>query len=641
MKRQFVLLALAVAALAGILRAQEDAPGWGVARISLLHGDVSVRRGDSGDWVAAAVNAPLVVEDRVFAGPGSRAEIQLDWANMMRLSAGAEVRMAQLETGRYQLQVAQGTVTYRILRDSRASIEISTPSASVRPVGKGTYRITVNNDGSAEITVRSGEAEIFTPSGSQPLHAGQMMEVRGDPSDPEFQIDGAPRADDWDRWNEHRDHDLERARSYRYVDPSVYGAEDLDGQGDWTLVQPYGWVWAPNVAAGWAPYRYGRWTWLDWYGWTWISYDPWGWAPYHYGRWFWSANRWCWWPGGIGVRTWWRPALVGFVGWGGGSGMVGFGRIGWFPLAPYEPFHPWYGHGWNRGGGSVTIVNDTNITNVYRNARLSNAVTVVNGSDFSHGRVGSSIRVGAGDLQHASLVQGPVPVTPQRESLRLADRNPRPGIVPQGTENTRFYAARRPARIERTPFEQQQRGVQQVLHPVTRTGQVVEVSGAPSGWRRVGSAAPAVERGSQPVPRSAVPEPRTESPGNAGGWTRFGQPEYRNPAAPPARGFAAEPPSRESSGWTSFGRPERATPTRYQQPAPRNEAPRYAPAPARMETAPRGGGYRAPAPPRSAPSPSYGGGGGGHSSGSSGGGGGRSGGGGGGGHSGGGGGRGR
>jgi hypothetical protein len=38
--------------------AAEDA-SRGVARVSLLNGDVSVRRGDSGEIVAAGLNAPL------------------------------------------------------------------------------------------------------------------------------------------------------------------------------------------------------------------------------------------------------------------------------------------------------------------------------------------------------------------------------------------------------------------------------------------------------------------------------------------------------------------------------------------------------------------------------------------------------
>jgi len=76
MKRTTWKLLAAVLAMAGLAWAQGDEDlGRGVARLSLLNGDVSVRRGDSGDWVAAAVNAPLVVEDSVITGVNSRAEI--------------------------------------------------------------------------------------------------------------------------------------------------------------------------------------------------------------------------------------------------------------------------------------------------------------------------------------------------------------------------------------------------------------------------------------------------------------------------------------------------------------------------------------------------------------------------------------
>src|SRR5260370_30965670 len=48
----------------------------GVARISLINGDVSVRRGDSGDWVAGVINAPLLTDDRIGTGANSRGEVQ-------------------------------------------------------------------------------------------------------------------------------------------------------------------------------------------------------------------------------------------------------------------------------------------------------------------------------------------------------------------------------------------------------------------------------------------------------------------------------------------------------------------------------------------------------------------------------------
>src|SRR5579862_8116723 len=95
-------------------------PGRAVARISVLNGDVSVRRGDSGDVVAAALNAPLMADDRVLTASSGRAEVQLDSSNLLRIGPGSEVRFAALDLKTSQLQVAAGTVTFRVLRPSQA-----------------------------------------------------------------------------------------------------------------------------------------------------------------------------------------------------------------------------------------------------------------------------------------------------------------------------------------------------------------------------------------------------------------------------------------------------------------------------------------------------------------------------------------
>src|SRR6185369_3782218 len=247
----------------------------GVARISVMVGDVSVRRGDNGDIMAGIVNAPLVVGDRVLTGPNSRAEVQFDSANMIRIASDTEIRLAELADRHYQIQLARGVATFRVLRPSEADVEVSTPQASIRPKNMGIYRLAVRDDGQSEVTVRSGEVEIFTPRGVEMLHAGKTMQVRGTASDPEFQVAGGLPEDEWDRWNLGRDQGMQRAASPRYVSRDVYGAEDLDQYGQWVPDPGYGTVWAPRVAAGWAPYREGRWVWMDFYGWTWVSYDPW------------------------------------------------------------------------------------------------------------------------------------------------------------------------------------------------------------------------------------------------------------------------------------------------------------------------------------------------------------------------------
>ena len=430
-----VISAVLLAVLAMPVGAQADAdgPDPGVARLSVINGDVTVRRGDTGEAIAGELNAPLVASDHVITGPGSRAEVQFDYANMLRLAAASEVRLGELEDRNYLIQIAAGTTTFRVLRDSSALVEISTPNVSIRPSEKGTYRVTVRPDGSTEVTVRDGRADIFSQRGSEILRDGQTLVARGTASDPEYMISSAIPRDDWDRWNQNRDTDLERSRSYQYVSRDIYGADDLDGHGRWVYDAPYGYVWVPNVSVGWAPYRVGRWTYMDYYGWTWLSGDPWGWAPYHYGNWYSSSFGWAWYPGVVGPRYYWRPALVGFFGWGSGSIGIGFGNtwgfghVGWVPLAPYEVFRPWYGRGF-RNNTNIVVVNNTNITNIYRNSRNFNGrtgVTGVRSENFGRGRVENNIvQVNSRELNRAGDVRGRLPFEATAQSRRFSDREP-------------------------------------------------------------------------------------------------------------------------------------------------------------------------------------------------------------------------
>ncbi|HEY4359899.1 MAG TPA: DUF6600 domain-containing protein [Bryobacteraceae bacterium] len=424
-----------------------DSPDHGVARLSIVQGNVSVRHGDAGDLTAAAVNAPLVETDRVATGDQGRAEIQFDWANMIRLAPGSEVRLSQLQYKQYQVQIAAGTTMFRVLRQTDAQVEVSTPTVSLRPLQPGSYRVTVHPDGVTEITVRDGDAEIFGPKGSEALHRGQTMMARGTPDDPEFQITSPVANDEFDRWNADRDRLLQtqQTSSYRYVPPDVSGAESLDGYGQWQDDPQYGNVWVPNEGGDWAPYQDGRWSYIDYYGWSWVSGDPWGWAPYHYGNWYHSRWGWAWYPGAIGPRYYWHPAMVGFFGWGGGGFGVGFGfgNVGWVPLAPFERFHPWYGRGF-AGGGRVNIVNNVNVNSVFRNARERNGVTGMRAGDFGHGAVNGATRVRAseGELARAGAVRGAMPFTASAQSRQFTSAAANTRGVPQTGTNTRFYSNR-------------------------------------------------------------------------------------------------------------------------------------------------------------------------------------------------------
>ena len=530
----------------------------GVARISVANGEVSVRRGDSGDWVAAAVNAPLVTNDQISTGPNSRAEVEFDSGNALRIGGDAVVAISQLEYNRYQMAVERGTVTFRVLRTSGADIEVDTPNVSVRPSKVGAYRIAVN-DTESDITARASDVEVFTPRGSQWISAGQMMEARGTASDPEFQIVRALPNDEWDRWNDSRDRPLTASKSAQYVPPGVYGTEDLDANGNWVNVPQYGEVWQPTVGPDWAPYQSGRWVWVDWYGWTWVSYDPWGWAPYHYGRWFNQPGYgWLWYPGVIGVRHYWSPALVGFFGFGGVGVGVGFGNVGWVPLAPYEVLHPWWGRAYyGRPGYFGGVAANVNVVSIYRNAGVRNGFTAVSGEDFRAGRFQNFVRPSGEQLRQASSVSGPIPVAPDRANLRFSDR-PVTNTV-RATPSSHVFSYRQPNPVQRMSFDQQRSAF---------------AGGSPAR---------------QSVAPSAVTTPTVH--GEAGGWQRFGTPRVSQPTAPAEQPRVQTTTPTASGGWSRFGDPGAARP-QPAQPQPRAEYRTYATPPSRRNSFNSGGGSR-------------------------------------------------
>lgn len=454
----------------GPMGPQNNQPGYapdrGVARISYMSGNVSVRRGDSGDLVAGVLNAPLTVGDRVVTADGARAEVQLDFANIVRLGPATEVRLSQLAQRQYQIQIATGTTTFRVLRDTDAQIEISTPTVAIHPLRRGVYRVTVHPDGSSDIAVRAnGDAEIVSPAGNEPLHSGQMMMTRGSANDPEFQVVAPEPEDDFDRWSASRDRQLESARSPQYVNRGMYGTEDMDQYGQWQNDGQYGNVWVPAEGPGWAPYQCGRWVWLDYYGWTWMGCEPWAWAPYHYGRWYYGTFGWSWWPGPVIAPAFWSPALVGFFGFGApGFGIgfgFGFGSLGWVALAPYERFNPWYGPGFYGRFGGVNVVGGANITALYRNARVTNGVTAMRASDFGRMGVTSTnlVRPTSAELAHAGAVRGQLPVGPSRESTQFSSRAASTAGMPRTSDSMHF--AGRTAPVNRVSFAEQQRSFSQ------------------------------------------------------------------------------------------------------------------------------------------------------------------------------------
>jgi hypothetical protein len=454
---------------------QAGQPAPGVARLSFVHGDVSQQRGDNAQWVAATLNTPIEPGDRVSTGgQDARAELQLDYANVLRMSNNVTANVTTLTRNRIQIQVGQGLTTYSVLRGSEADSEIDTPNAAIHPLGEGEYRILVNSNAETEVIIRSGSAEISTPQGSTRVEKGQMITVAGTTDNAQYKTDPAPAKDEWDSWNNDRDKRVESAQSWQHTDRYYTGSEDLDRNGTWSEIPDYGPVWAPaNVDPGWAPYRAGRWVYEPYYGWTWVSYEPWGWAPYHYGRWMVYGGSWVWWPGPVaaypGYYPIWSPAYVSFFGFGGGGwglgfgfgfGFGGFGRVGWLPVGPGDWYHPWYG-GWGArynavGVGAFGALHEgfsplgagrfSTFDRAAGDARVRGGFSSMAGNEFGRGAVSMHQEaISEASFRQASAMAGRMPVSPSRESFSPSNREPSASTIRNGSAagSQRFFSSSR------------------------------------------------------------------------------------------------------------------------------------------------------------------------------------------------------
>ena len=412
------LLTIAAAAFG-----QADPPSR-VARLNYMQGPVSFRPAGVDDWAAATLNYPLNTGDYLWTDQGARAELHVG-STALRMDQTTALSVVNLNDQLAQFSLTAGALNVHIrYLGPNENFEVDTPNVAIMLLRPGDYRINADGDNSVTaLVVRSGDAEVTAgASGAFNVRSAQMAQLTGT-DNVQQQISGAPPLDAFDGWTADRDAREDRATtSARYVPREMIGYEDLDANGRWVNIPPYGMVWQPAaVAAGWAPYRQGHWAWVEPWGWTWIDDMPWGFAPFHYGRWAFAAGGWYWVPGAVAVRPVYSPALVAFVGGGG----IGVGVAAWFPLGPGEVYRPAY----RVSEIYVRNVNVAYVSNVgviaaagpvvYVNQRVVGAVTVVPQAVFVGARpvAVAAVAVTPGMIVSARVVGYTAPIAPERVSV--------------------------------------------------------------------------------------------------------------------------------------------------------------------------------------------------------------------------------
>ena len=381
----FAALLIAGCATASAQSQSNDSPPLIAGRVSLAEGDFQIWRTEEdadGEWDLAQINDVVTVGTGLYTGSDGRAEFRVG-PNTYRLSAGSRGGFNQLDYGHAVFNLENGSLNVALAQSQQGEVSsVTVDGTRIDLAAPGRYRIdAAGSGGQARVTVFSGQGNVLTGGNGINVASGQALILGPGLSSINYE---KAAVTSFDQWALARDERYRNVQSARYVSTNMTGYEELDSYGDWVPDATYGNVWFPRaVPVGWAPYRYGQWRWVRPWGWTWVDQSPWGYAPFHYGRWVTIGSRWCWWPGGYYARPVWAPALVGFVGGSNLSVSVGFGGpvVGWYPLAPWHRYRPYYAH----NNTYVTIINQTIINNPPRGVpphRNHEGATMVPGPRF-------------------------------------------------------------------------------------------------------------------------------------------------------------------------------------------------------------------------------------------------------------------
>ncbi len=524
--RYIALLLLWLAASFNHIAQAQEPPGR-VGRLAYTQGAVSVYQDPELGWDKAYVNTPITSENSIWTDRGSRAELRAG-ATAIRLDATTQLDVSRLDDDEIDASIDRGAANIRVrYKQAYERITLSTPQARFTIQSDGRYRVDVDiQRDESRLTVFAGDARMESQGGALRVRPGTTVRVFGGPSS-SYVVERAA-SDAFDRWADVRDREWSDSRARQYVSTEMTGYEDLDRYGEWAQEPDYGAVWFPTrVAADWAPYRTGHWAHVRPWGWTWVDDAPWGYAPFHYGRWVFVRNRWAWSPGERVPRPAWAPALVGWVGganWtvgvSGGSAPV----VGWYPLAPWERYEPWYRSNRTSTDRINVAVRDRAPRQFegrgedWRRFNRDRATTVVQREALVDRRPvqGARVQVNVDALRQ----QQPVPAAQVQQ------------VLPQGNEMIRRRTDRPQAPVAAPPAPQAQPAQQAPPGGAPQARGSTEGARPNFARRGPGAPAPAPAPANQPPVQQAAPAPVNPF----------------NPVTPPVVNPAARGPAPQAGG---------------------------------------------------------------------------------------------
>ncbi len=352
MKKRFCTVALSCVLLLGCFpmaaaqSVQQESPML-VGHIAYSEGSLLRYVPENRDWAATVKDAPLGVQDTLYADENTRAEFILPNSTRIRIGGSTQIQIMRLDAEVTEVDIASGKARL-YNRSSSGVVKATTPFGHVVAPAQAIVDLYVGDEsvealcikGSAHFIHAGGTSKYDLSDQSASIVAGQGQVSTGD-----------GRGDSlWQDWNDEQDRIWERrfaaqGDSQKYLPEQLHDeAYTLEENGRWEQVSyggRYHSFWRPAyVHTGWAPFTAGRWT--RWYGDNcWIPDEPFGYITHHYGSWVYVDSRsgWYWAPPlaygvvgpSFGLSCAWYPGRVSWIY----SDMY----IGWVPLMPYETYY--------------------------------------------------------------------------------------------------------------------------------------------------------------------------------------------------------------------------------------------------------------------------------------------------------------
>lgn len=199
-------LALALPAAAQRSRVHRDrdrGPGLDLARVSVADGDVRVRTRD-GDEAQARGGDELRPGDAILTGLRSRAEVELDRGNFVRLGSESEVRILDMGNLAYRVQVVRGVAGLTQLDRFEADLDVVTEQATIRTIKPAVFTVEVREGVQTDVSVRDGRVDVATNRRTERVKKG-LVSIRGEGRDAEMRLAKAEPKSDFDDWAKRRD----------------------------------------------------------------------------------------------------------------------------------------------------------------------------------------------------------------------------------------------------------------------------------------------------------------------------------------------------------------------------------------------------------------------------------------------------